>query len=123
VSTLTGTDAIAYAETHGRTLNKHADPTEGARTGLTVSEAQRVAKEDPSLIWIDSTHYACVGSDGITLVVWGLGATPEAARAEAREQETDGEDVDAMTIHPVTARQVNEIQSGVVRWDMVCAAS
>jgi hypothetical protein len=59
-----------------------------------------------------TNHYACVGSDGISLVVWGLGATPEAARADAREQETDGEDVDAMTIREVTADQAEAIRRG-----------
>lgn len=52
---LTGTEAIKYAEKHGLALNKYTDPTEEAREGLTVEEAQAVAKEDPSLIWIAIT--------------------------------------------------------------------
>ena len=79
--------------------------------------------ENTSTTQTAETHYACVGLDGTNLVVWGLGSTPEAARDDAREQETDGEDVDDMACHPVTARQVDEIRAGVVRWDMVCAAS
>jgi hypothetical protein len=47
---LKGHEAIEYAERHGVTLNKYADPTEGAREGLTVEEARDVASEDPSLI-------------------------------------------------------------------------
>lgn len=52
-TTLTGTDAIRYAEQNGLTLSKYADPTEGAREGLTVDEARDVAAQDPGLIWID----------------------------------------------------------------------
>lgn len=52
MKTLTGRDAISYAEANGLTLSKHADPTEGTRAGLTVEEAEEVAAEDPSLIWI-----------------------------------------------------------------------
>ena len=51
--TLTGYAAIAHAEAHDLTLSKHADPTEDARDGLTVSEARDVASEDPSLIWCE----------------------------------------------------------------------
>lgn len=50
---LTGTEAIERAERDGRTLSKHADPTEGAREGLTAAEARDVAREDPSLIYLD----------------------------------------------------------------------
>lgn len=50
---LTGADAITYAEANGLALNKHNDPTEGAREGLTVAEAKSVAREDPNLIWVD----------------------------------------------------------------------
>ena len=49
---LHGREAILYAERHGLALNKYADPTEGAREGLTVGEANDVASEDPDLIWI-----------------------------------------------------------------------
>lgn len=50
--TLTGTAAIAHAEVHGLTLSKYTDPTEEARSGLSVEEARRIAAEDPSLIWV-----------------------------------------------------------------------
>ena len=50
--TITGYDAIDYAEEHGLSLSKHADPTEDAREGLTPEEAREVAAEDPSLIYV-----------------------------------------------------------------------
>ena len=51
---LTGSKAIEYAEAHGLTLNKYTDPTEEAREGLSVDEARQIAREDPSLIWIEA---------------------------------------------------------------------
>lgn len=53
MTTLTGHDAIEYAESHGLTLSKYNDPTEGAREGLSVDEARQVAREDPSLIYVE----------------------------------------------------------------------
>ncbi|MGL4445638.1 MAG: hypothetical protein ACRCU1_18590 [Alsobacter sp.] len=53
---LTGHAAIAHAGATGATLNKYADPTEGARSGLTVEEAEDVAREDASLIWCEAWH-------------------------------------------------------------------
>ena len=50
---LTGTEAIDYARKNDLTLNKYADPTEDARSGLTPEEAEDVAAEDPSLIWLE----------------------------------------------------------------------
>ncbi len=49
---LTGLDAIATAEFNCLTLNKYADPIEGAREGLTVAEAREIAAEDASLIYL-----------------------------------------------------------------------
>jgi hypothetical protein len=49
---ISGYKAIEYAEAHGLTLNKYADPTEDAREGLTPAEARRVASEDPSLVYV-----------------------------------------------------------------------
>jgi len=48
---LVGRAAIAAAARLGLTLCKRADPTEGAREGLTADEAEAVAKEDPSLVY------------------------------------------------------------------------
>ena len=49
----TGIEAIEYARVNDLTLNKYADPTEDARSGLTPEEAEDVAAEDPSLIWLE----------------------------------------------------------------------
>ena len=49
---ITGHAAIDHAARQGLTLNKYADPIEVARAGLTVEEAEEVAREDASLIWI-----------------------------------------------------------------------
>jgi hypothetical protein len=51
---LIGHEAIEAAEkSETIVLCKYADPTEGAREGLTVAEARAVTKEDPGLIWAD----------------------------------------------------------------------
>lgn len=52
-TTLTGHEAIEYAEKHNLTLKKYADPVEDALEGLGVGEARKVAAEDPSLIYIE----------------------------------------------------------------------
>ena len=48
-----GLEAIDYADAHGLTLSKHADPIEDAREGLSVDEARDIAGEDSSLIYVD----------------------------------------------------------------------
>ncbi len=50
--TITGSDAIAYAEAKGITLSKYADPTEDGRDGLSVDEAREIAAADPSLVYL-----------------------------------------------------------------------
>jgi len=50
---LTGFAAIEYAEKQGLPLNKHPDSITGPRTGLTVAEAEAIASEDASLIWLE----------------------------------------------------------------------
>ena len=50
---LTGFDAIEYAEREGVKLNKHPDPIDGPRLGLSVAEAEAIATEDPDLIWLE----------------------------------------------------------------------
>ena len=54
MSKITGYAAIEYAERHGLTLNKYADPTEDARDGLTPDDARQIAREDPSLIYVEA---------------------------------------------------------------------
>jgi hypothetical protein len=51
---ITGAAAIEYAEEYGMALNKYADPTEDSRSDLSAEEARDVARQDPSLIWIDA---------------------------------------------------------------------
>jgi hypothetical protein len=46
-----GRDAIDLAANDLR-IDKHADPTEGAREGLTVGEAKGVCHYDPSLVYV-----------------------------------------------------------------------
>ena len=50
---LTGFAAIEFAEKQNLTLNKHPSDTDGPRTGLTVAEAEAIATEDESLIYLD----------------------------------------------------------------------
>lgn len=52
---LKGDEAIHYASVHHRTLNKYASGAEAAREGLSIEEANRIAEENPGLIWIE-TH-------------------------------------------------------------------
>lgn len=58
---LTGFSAIEYAEKQGLLLNKHPDRTSGPRTHLSIGEAEAIASEDESLVWLDvaeSDYYA-----------------------------------------------------------------
>lgn len=70
---IAGWSAIELAKKHGLMLSKYADPTEGAREGLTVVEAQEIAAEDPGLVYVDASPLietlvsgaaALVGNDG-----------------------------------------------------------
>lgn len=72
-TTLTGHDAIAYAAEHGLTLRKHADPTEGAREGLSVEEAREIAAEDPSLVWLERPAREGEGDESADLCECGCG--------------------------------------------------
>lgn len=49
---ITGYDAIEYAREHGLPVQKYADPIEDARE-VTVGEAEKIAAEDPSLLWVE----------------------------------------------------------------------
>jgi hypothetical protein len=48
----TGREAIEFARSRGRSLSKFADPTEDARQGLSIEEAERIAEVDPKLIYL-----------------------------------------------------------------------
>jgi hypothetical protein len=50
---ISGWAAIEYAEQHDLLLNKYTDPIEDARENLTTEEAREIAREDPSLIYLD----------------------------------------------------------------------
>jgi hypothetical protein len=50
---LTGFAAIEFAEKHGLRLTKRADRVDDAVEGLTVAEAEAIADEDESLIYLD----------------------------------------------------------------------
>jgi len=50
---LKGFDAISYAEQQGLQLSKLPGPTNEAREGLTIAEAEAVATEDEDLIFLD----------------------------------------------------------------------
>jgi hypothetical protein len=50
---LTGYAAIEYADKQGLRLNKKNDSVDEARNGLTLAEAEAVAADDPSLIWLE----------------------------------------------------------------------
>jgi hypothetical protein len=110
-TTLTGREAIAYAREHGLGVQKYADPTEGARE-VTPEEAGQIAREDPSLLWVEVQQYATVGSNGVELVVWGLGLSPESAEADADEHlaETTGERPELVTVpcSPATAELIRD---------------
>jgi hypothetical protein len=49
--TIIGHEAIRLAEENTITLRKHADPIDGHRTGITINEARKIAKEDASLVY------------------------------------------------------------------------
>lgn len=61
---LVGHEAIEHAEKHGLKLSKYADPTEGARHGLSPDEAREVAAEDPSLIYLKQDDGRSGGGEG-----------------------------------------------------------
>jgi hypothetical protein len=50
---LTGFNAIEFAEKHNLTLNKLGDPVDGPAGGLTIAEAEAIADEDETLIYLD----------------------------------------------------------------------
>ena len=58
---LTGWRAIEYAEKEGLTLHKHPDSITGPRLDLNIAEAEAIASEDASLIWLDVSEDAYYG--------------------------------------------------------------
>jgi hypothetical protein len=58
---LTGFDAIEFAEKEGLTLNKHPDSIQGPHQGLSIAEAEAIATEDASLIWLEVDEHEYYG--------------------------------------------------------------
>ena len=50
---LVGWTAISFAEKYGLRLSKYNDPIEMERDGLTVEEAEEIARKDDLLIYLD----------------------------------------------------------------------
>lgn len=57
---INGEQAIRIAKRDGVTLHKHADPMEGYRGGISISDAVEIIKQNPNLI------YCLVQPDGWT---------------------------------------------------------
>ena len=51
---LKGDEAIHYAAVHEMTLNRYASDSGGEQDGLSVEEANKIAEEDPGLIWVEA---------------------------------------------------------------------
>ena len=68
-------------------------------------------------------QYATVGTDGTRPVVWGLGVSPEAAEADAREQlHAQLEDPDCeegLVTVPVTEEQARRVEDGEVSTEVL----
>lgn len=85
---LTGRAAIDFAEHHPDVaLRKHADPTEGARDELTLTEGRAIADVDDGLVYVELRHALCyVLRWGVDC--WGTEVTDdEHAEACARAEE------------------------------------
>ncbi|MCK9513032.1 MAG: hypothetical protein M0R28_17650 [Pigmentiphaga sp.] len=60
-----------------------------------------------------TTHFAAIATDGISPVVWGVGATEAEAREDASDL-SDGEVPTDYVIVPITAAQLEQIEAGEV---------
>jgi hypothetical protein len=53
MTNLTGHEAIEFKRANPEAkLSKYADPTEDAREDISVEDAEEIASEDPSLIYV-----------------------------------------------------------------------
>ncbi len=68
---LEGRAAIEFAREHDVELCKFADPVDDARVGLSVGEAEDIAAEDPSLIFIDILEGVPLQGAAATAHAWG----------------------------------------------------
>lgn len=89
-----GHAAIRHAATHGLSLGKHTDPVEEAREGLTIEEAQSVAKEDPSLVYVDTPYETAetITDRQISDLRDEAGAAGDSAAVKICESALDGDD-------------------------------
>jgi len=67
---ITGTQAIKVAAVTGRLLCKYADPIEDHRADVTVEEAIEIAREDASLIWIESENEEWCAANEQAISAW-----------------------------------------------------
>lgn len=114
---ITGNAAIEVAESKGLTLSKYADPTEGARSGLSVEEAREIAKEDSSLVYVeieqssDSDLELLTLSNGVQVVEYTVDGSSEYEDLAAAVQAQLGVTIDLSSeIEP---------RSGVLRYAVV----
>ena len=87
---ITGQAAIDHAESQNLTLNKYADPIEEARAGLTVEEAEEVAREDASLIWINVQGAEAEAKEWAVEIVEMMSAEDVASFDDNRAEWADG---------------------------------
>ena len=86
-TTITGTDAIAFAARTGAQLHKHADPVDGARE-ITVDEARAIARGDVGLVWCEATEWTvsddCGGRWPTTITAADAESALDGAEAQVR---------------------------------------
>jgi hypothetical protein len=63
----------------------------------------------------NATNWTIIDTDGMHLVVWGIGLTEAEARADAAEQ-PGYERTFHERVEPITQEQVESIEAGAVRW-------
>jgi hypothetical protein len=67
-------------------------------------------------------YYVVVASDGIRLVVWGMGTSANAALKDSK-QWLEGAELGEHEIHPITMNQRARIQAGQVDWPVLQATT
>lgn len=79
-------DAIDYARQNpDAVICKYADPTEGAREGLTIAEAEQILREDPSLIYVVDGLSFAISTDSSTEEIKAASADDAARKYAAGE--------------------------------------
>jgi len=141
---LTGHAAIDYAAGRGLVVGKYADPIEGERWGLTVSEARDIAAKDPGLIYLDTLDapavrpgfhlVPCPGDahdspykDGCGMCSprWGVVEVEEAyrsweARQEAREAQADAAEDEGRFRRQIAALATEAAAAGDTAAIVIC---